>query len=106
MTIYFLILERISQVASTSLRTQKLCSRIEKRLRCRESLTHARMESRGRGGTRAPTQAAQETSVWPSELPDAAQASAAMRLATAPKADTSAVHQKFGRPGMVSKSRQ
>lgn len=57
--------------------------------------------TRGRGGTRPPTQAAEETSVWPSELSDAAQAGAALRLAKGPKADTFWNHQKFGRPPII-----
>ena len=48
--------------------------------------------------------AAEATSVWPSELPDASQAGSAMRLAMAPQGSTISNHQKFGRPRMVYKS--
>jgi hypothetical protein len=48
-------------------------------------------------GPCAPAETVEATSVWPSKLPDAAQAGLAMRLARALKVDMFSIHQKFGR---------
>src|SRR5213078_2793179 len=78
-------------------RTQKLCSGIEKRLRCGESWPHSGVEQWSDRGPGASIETLKETNVWPRPLRSPTETSSQVCLEKALQADTPLLHQKIGR---------
>ena len=92
-------LEKVEQQGIPEL--LRLCAVAQKRLRGGESWIDACLVSRASGGACASSQASQAPGVWSGELPDAAQAGAAMQLEKPLKGGATPNHQNCGRASML-----